>query len=158
SRQRVHCVRNTNRKQLQSREQRRRGIRRAYLPCGSLEEMRVRSCSQGMVLACPESSCWIRRAISSFQAASAPSSVAVSRLSIKEAASSARSSSERERAFCRRSCACRVMRELYGGGAEDPRVKSPPSKSEDEAPAKRRRAAALQARSKLRHYKGKSVC
>src|SRR6266849_80037 len=66
-----------------------------------------------MVFALPESRSSIRRAISSFHAASAASSTVASRLSMSEPASSARSSSESERAFCSNSEACCVMGLLY---------------------------------------------
>jgi hypothetical protein len=90
-----------------------RGIRLPYFPCVSREEMRRRTSSQGTVDALPESSSSTRRLISSFHAVSAPWSIDESRLSIREHARFARSSSESESAFCRRSRACRVTRQLY---------------------------------------------
>ena len=88
------------------------GIRLAYFPCVSRDEIRRWTSSHGTVLAFPESNSAMRRLISSFQALSAPSPTAASRLSIREQAKSARSSSERERAFCSRSRTCCVIRRL----------------------------------------------
>ncbi len=108
----ARCAQNTMRTQLQTPGSLLHGIRLAYFPCVSRDEIRRWTSSHGTVLAFPESNSAMRRLISSFQALSAPSSTAASRLSIREQAKSARSSSERERAFCSRSRTCCVIRRL----------------------------------------------
>jgi hypothetical protein len=82
--------------------------------CGRrIEEIRARISSHGTVLALPASRSAMRRSISWFQASSAPSSTAASRLSRREPAKAARSSSDRESAFWSSSRAWRFMMSLY---------------------------------------------
>ena len=101
----------TSRRHLRIPRRRLREIEPAERPFVSLAEMRWRTSSQGIVLALPDSSSAMRRAISSFQAAStaAGSSCLSSRLSSSESASSARSSVLSARAFFSSSLASCVM-------------------------------------------------
>src|SRR5260370_4190663 len=96
----ARCAQNTMRTQLQTPGSLLHGIRLAYFPCVSRDEIRRWTSSHGTVLAFPESISAMRRLISSFQALSPPSSTAPSRLPILKQANSARSSSKSERPFC----------------------------------------------------------
>ncbi len=75
----------------------------------SLDEILLRTSSHGTVFAFSKSMSAMRRAISSPHAFSAPSTTVASRLSRRELANSAHSSSESESAFWSSSRACCVM-------------------------------------------------
>jgi hypothetical protein len=109
---RTSCVQSTTQMRPHIRIPLLRETQLSCRPCESLEEIRARISSQGTVFGLPESRSAMRRAISWFQASSAPASTAVSKLYRRDPAKAARSSSERSSAFCNSSRACRVMSQL----------------------------------------------